>query len=132
MGTRTAAVGIVLALAASAVPGPARAALGEGAESVARDRRALAGVPAGRTERGRYAVEEARAPSGTVREYVAPSGLVFAVAWSGRARPDLGILLGAHAGPLRAAEAAPASRPRGRGPRRVEAGGAVLEQWGHM
>jgi hypothetical protein len=38
------------------------------------------------------------ADGSSIREFVAPSGVVFAVAWSTRFKPDLAALLGAHAG----------------------------------
>jgi hypothetical protein len=43
-----------------------------------------------------YSVHEIQTASATVNEYVTPSGVVFGVAWRGRAMPDLRQLLGAH------------------------------------
>ncbi len=84
-----------LALAAAAA-GPARAALGEPAESVDPDamqfqaRTRVAARPA-------FTVHELQTPTGTViREFVAASGVVFAVSWQGPFKPDLGQLLGTH------------------------------------
>ena len=37
------------------------------------------------------------ADGSSIREFVTPSGVVFAVAWSTRFKPDLEALLGAHA-----------------------------------
>lgn len=43
----------------------------------------------------KYSMHEIQLPSGTtVREYVSPAGLVFAVAWQGPLMPDLRQLLG--------------------------------------
>jgi hypothetical protein len=64
----------------------------------------------------------------SVREFATPSGVVFAVAWSGLAMPDLGTLLGVHHADYRAAAKRGAA---GRGPRRVEAAQVVVETWGH-
>lgn len=129
---------------------PARATLGEPDTSVERDRQALemerapavlrggaatpsSGVatPSGdvATLRGGVAVHQLASGGTTVREFVTPAGTVFAVAWSGLARPDLAPLLGAyHAGYRAAAARALPSR----GPRRVEAGPVVVETWGHQ
>lgn len=44
-----------------------------------------------------YQVHELTLPTGTlVREFVAPSGTVFGVAWQGPFKPDLNQLLGVH------------------------------------
>ena len=73
---------------------PALAALGDDATSVESDRASLKGALRV-TERVDYAVHEIQTAAGiTVREYVAPSGKVFAITWQGPGRPDLGQLLG--------------------------------------
>jgi hypothetical protein len=117
-----------LALALLAAGGPARATLGEPEASVDGDGRALAMDRQPPVVRGATAVHELRAPTCSVREFVSPSGTVYAVAWSGLARPDLGALLGAYHAEYRAAAAAAAPV---RGPRRVEAQNVVVETWGH-
>lgn len=119
--------GYVLAVALAAAAPRARAALGESEASVARDRQALAmqRQPV-RTQAG-MTVHELRGPTQTVREFVDPSGTVFAVAWSGVAPPDLPRLLGAYHQEYRAA----AARRAARGPRRVESANLVVETWGH-
>jgi hypothetical protein len=118
-----------LALAAIAAAEPARAALGEPASSVDTDQRRLGAAHRQRDARGTHAVEQLRSDARTVREYVSPSGIVFAVCWDGITPPDLSVL-GAYAAPYRrgmAAQGAPRARVR-----RVESGGAVVETWGHM
>lgn len=84
-----------LALAAGAA-WPARAALGERDASVDPDAvqfQARARV----TTRPAFTVHELHTPTGTViREFVAASGVVFAVSWQGPFKPDLGQLLGSH------------------------------------
>jgi hypothetical protein len=106
----------------------ARATLGEPDATVERDRQALAMERTPAVSRGGLAVHQLSTGGTTVREFVAADGTVFAVAWSGMARPDLAPLLGAyHAGYRAAAARALPSR----GPRRVEAGQVVVETWGH-
>jgi hypothetical protein len=96
--TRTlnaAAMKALFLLAMLAVPARAFAALGGDSASVALDREALKGTltviaaPA-------YQVHELALASGGVREYVAPSGAVFAVTWNARKAPDLRQLLGSY------------------------------------
>lgn len=75
---------------------PAWAALGEPASSVSVDsghfRASL--LVAGRPS---FTVHELRTPAGTViREFVAPSGAVFAVSWRGPYMPSMSLLLGQH------------------------------------
>jgi hypothetical protein len=44
-----------------------------------------------------YSVHESRDADGiTVREYVLPNNVVFAVSWQGPVRPDMGALLGSY------------------------------------
>jgi hypothetical protein len=116
------------ALAALTLAGPARAALGEPERSVENDRLALRTERQPAATRAGATVHELRGPGITVREYVDASGIVFAVAWSGMAAPDLPLLLGAYHGEYRAAAA---RREVVRGPRRVESAGVVVETWGH-
>jgi len=66
-----------------------------------------------------------------VREYLSPSGQVFAVAWDGLTHPDLAVLLGTYADEYRAASRE-TPRVRGQRNRRVEAPHVVVEMWGHM
>ena len=89
--------GLRLACALLLVAGPTApgwAALGEPESSVSVDSghfRAslhIAGRPS-------FTVHELRTPTGTViREFVAPSGAVFAVSWQGPYMPSLSLLLG--------------------------------------
>ncbi len=80
------------------------------------------------TARGGMGVHELRSPTVSVREYVTPSGTVFAVAWSGLTRPDLVPLLGSYFDEFARAAT---REPTGRHPRRVETGRVVVETWGH-
>lgn len=121
---------VAAALAALVAAVPASAALGEPEASVAADRMALSAARAPRDARGSYAVERLVSAAGTVREYVSPSGVVFAVSWQGVSHPDPSVLLGSFAAPVRRALAQEGPAP-GRRSRRIEVAGVVLETWGH-
>src|ERR1700761_4290068 len=82
--------------AASGLAGVARAALGEGPASIETDALALHGA-LHLESRQDYAAYEVLASADTrLREYVNPSGIVFALSWSGPAPPDLHKWLGAY------------------------------------
>lgn len=123
--TRFAALPLVAALLG---PAAARATLGEAAASVDRDARSLSAERLPVAARGTLGVHELRRETLTVREFANASGTVFAVAWTGIARPDLEALLGAHYAAFRseAGRSSPA-----RGPRTVNAGTVVVQTWGH-
>ena len=75
---------------------PAWAALGEYESSVTLDQKYIAGVDRQQVRHG-YRLHEITASDGSVvREYVAPSGIVFGVSWQGHAVPNLQQLLGSH------------------------------------
>jgi hypothetical protein len=82
-------------LVAAATPRVASATLGEPEITVQTDvARAHASIKSSQDREG-YRVHEVELPSGTVmREFVAPSGKVFAVTWAGPTRPDLRQALG--------------------------------------
>ncbi len=81
---------------------PARAGLGVDAASIESDAAAMHGnMPQPSKEAtgqaGGYKVNSFVTESGTtVREYAAPSGATFGVAWNGRRPPDLSVLLGSY------------------------------------
>lgn len=86
----------VLTFAVMIASARAFAALGEPADSVAADRDALGGRMV-EALHPRYTVERITTPAATVvSEYVAPSGVVFAVTWRGPAPANLSVLLGAY------------------------------------
>jgi hypothetical protein len=121
-------VRFALLLAAFGASERAKATLGEQESTLDRDSKALSMARGPATAKGEFTVHEMRSPTATVREFVAPSGKIFAVAWAGVVRPDLTTLLGAYHAEYRAA----ASGPRtARGPRRVESANVVVETWGH-
>lgn len=121
----------VLVATAIAIPRAATAALGEPAASLAVDRKALRAVSRGTTDLGRYSVEEIESGSSMIREYLTPDGIVFAIAWQGRAHPDLRLLLGTYSDEYHAAVE---RTPRLPGSRRLEVktDRIVVEKWGHM
>ena len=118
------------ALAASLAfcPG-AQAALGEDADSVAADQiRLEANLQVVRRET--HTLHELQLPSGgNIRQFVAESGKVFAVSWSGGWRPDLRELMGKHYDRYLAAAK---ERRMGRGPVRIEIPGLVVVMGGHQ
>ena len=119
----------LVALLALGVPSSAAAMLGGDATSVDVDRAQMASsLTVTPTDAG--AVHELRLASGTVvREYAAPNGTVFAVAWEGPWLPDLRQLLGPYFEQY--ANAAQA-KPRARGPLVIREPGLVVEIAGHM
>ncbi len=123
---RAAVAGLALSGASAA-----QAALGEPAASVENDAYALSAVSRGVTANGRYSVHALESGGGTIREFAAPGGRVFAVAWSGMAHPDLHPLLGSYAAEY---DAALQRTPRTPGRRysRVKGERIVVEKWGHM
>jgi hypothetical protein len=78
----------------------------------------------------KYTMHELQVPSGaTVREYVGPTGVVFAVAWQGPTMPDLRQLLGPQFDQYVAAMAA---RRNMRGPVSIQLPGLVVQSSGRM
>jgi hypothetical protein len=124
-------IGLGLAALFLAAAEPARAALGESADSVASDQTVLAAKRVGKTVRTGYTIQELRSDSVTLREYVAPTGIIFAIAWNGLIHPDLTTLLGSYVGNYRTAlqhvQRQPGSRHR-----TVKTDEIVVEKWGHM
>ncbi len=81
------------------VAGAALAGLGQPVVSVQADHAALRGVALAVTPMSFYDVHTITLGSGTrVREYASRAGTVFAVTWSGRAKPDLSVVLAQHYG----------------------------------
>ncbi|WP_090682922.1 DUF2844 domain-containing protein [Paraburkholderia phenazinium] len=75
---------------------PAQAALGQNVGSIANDQVLMHATAHSATSQAAYTVHLITLPSGTVvREYVAPGGTVFGVAWEGPTLPDLKTTLGA-------------------------------------
>jgi hypothetical protein len=124
-------IGLGLAAAYLTSAGRVEATLGEVEDSVLSDETALVAKRVSKTVRNGYTVQELRSDSVTVREYIAPTGVVFAIAWNGLIHPDLTPLLGTYADEYETAMLH-ASREPGRRNRQVETNRVVVEKWGHM
>ncbi len=105
------------------------AVLGESLDSLAADQQRLQGE-AHSTTRDGFSIHEITSANGTVvRQYAAPSGVVFAVSWQGPFVPDLSQLLGAY---FPEYQRAVQSAVRRRGPLSVRTDHLVVETGGHM
>jgi hypothetical protein len=124
-------LGLVLVTVLFSAAHRVEATLGESVDSVESDREALSAVQGARMVHDGFTVQQVDYDSVRVREYVSPSGIVFAIAWDGRVHPDLGKLLGSYADPF---ERALEQTPREPGRRRllVKTDQVVVEKWGHM
>ncbi len=84
-----------IALIALAVPSTAFAVLGGDVSSLQTDRMSMKATLPVAKKAANYTVHEMTTASGVVvREYEAPTGTVFAIAWHGRVIPNLQQLLG--------------------------------------
>jgi hypothetical protein len=134
-----AAPGVLLSATFLVLSSPAWATLGDNAASVLSDQSRLRGAIHS-VDNHTYVVHEiALTSGGKIREYVSPSGAVFAVAWDGQFPPNLQELLGPYyqqAKQARQAQAAPSSgdptaRMR-RVPVAIQTPGLVMYESGHM
>jgi hypothetical protein len=113
---------------------PARAGLGDTVASVQADRVSMKGQLRTRSEAG-YSVQEITAANGVVvREFVSPSGVVFAVSWSGPAMPNLQQTLGTYFAQYRTAALAQRTAGQRTGHHHLEirAPSLVVHAGGHM
>jgi hypothetical protein len=109
----------------------AQAALGEPAESIAKDTKALSAAKRATTTHISYTVQEIVSDANTVREYITNTSIVFAIAWNGLSHPDLTLLLGSYSGDYQQALQKTQHVP-GRRHFQVKANNVVVEKWGHM
>ena len=107
------------------------AILGESADTVELDRKALTAVRGATTVHTNYTVHGLNSDSTIVREYISPSGVVFGIAWKGLTHPDLAQLLGSYAGEYQEA-LSKTPRQQGRRHLQVKTNRIVVEKWGHM
>ena len=121
-----------LSAAVLAIVQQAQAGLGESADSVASDRKALSAVQHATTTYNGYTVHEFASDATTVREYVSPSGIVFGIAWNGLTYPDLTPLLGSYDSEYQQALRQETRKPGIRRYHAVRTDGVVVEKWGHM
>ena len=111
--------------------GSALAALGGSVDSVESDRTAFAAVTHGETPGAAFTVHEFAYNGTTVREYVSPQGMVFAIAWNGNRSPDLTTLLGSYANEY---ENARQNTPHQPGVRHssITSDNVVVQRWGQL
>jgi hypothetical protein len=110
---------------------PAWAALGQSAASVERDRTQMKGERQSRSGAG-YSIETLTVAGMTIKEYVAPNDIVFAVTWMGTGAPDLQVLLGEFFDEYRNELAAARDRTPGiRAPLVLKSSRLVVERGGH-
>jgi hypothetical protein len=127
---KSAALGAAMLIAAL-LPQVASATLGEPEITVQSDVTQARAALKFTQDRTGYRVHEIQLPSGTVmREFVAPNGNVFAVAWQGPTRPDLRQALGQYFDAF--ASAPPRSKFSDRRHVQIQQGDLVLESSGHM
>ncbi|MBJ6750295.1 DUF2844 domain-containing protein [Geomonas anaerohicana] len=126
-------ISLCLALFIACRYGVAAATLGEPADTIARDTRKFSGVLQKSSVRAKYRVQSfaSGTTATTVREYVTPSGIVFAVAWNGLVHPDLQALLGNYHQDYSKARSRAVREPGRRGAK-VTTERLVVETWGHM
>ncbi|HEX4268560.1 MAG TPA: DUF2844 domain-containing protein [Steroidobacteraceae bacterium] len=114
---------------------PAYAGLGATTASIEADRMSMKGQLRARSGAG-YSVQEITAGSGTVvREYVSPSGVVFAVSWQGASMPNLQQTFGSYFTQFQAAvRARRTQQPHLRGHNHLEihTPSLVVHAFGHM
>jgi hypothetical protein len=108
-----------------------QATLGESADSVAVNKKALSAVQSATRASSRYTVYEFQSETTTVREYMSPSGVVFGIAWNGLTHPDLTPLLGSYASEHQEALSHVKRQP-GRRHVEVKSDNVIVEKWGHM
>jgi hypothetical protein len=112
-----------------ALPLCASAALGGQSASTETDRAAMDGSMH-MLSGSRYTIHEIEIASGTrIREYVSPSGMIFAVAWDGPVMPDLRQTLGDY---FERYSAATAGAQAGRRQIEVREPDLVVQARGHM
>jgi len=126
---KSAALGVA-ALVAALFPHVASATLGQPEITVQTDVELAHATIKSSEDRTAYRVHEIQMPSGTVlREFVAPNGNVFAVAWQGPTRPDLRQVLGRY---FDAFGSTPRSKFSDRRHVQIQQGDLVLQSGGHM
>jgi hypothetical protein len=115
-----------------ALPSIAFAALGGRVASVDADRIRVQGALMRIVRNDAYALHEIRSASGTmIREYVNPSGVVFAVAWDGPWLPDLRQVLGDQFDRYQAVMQSRQRGRTGRGAVVIDEPGLVVQMSGH-
>jgi Protein of unknown function (DUF2844) len=108
---------------------PSWAVLGQPVASVSSDQQRMRGEMRSVAHQG-YSVQQIKAPDGdVVKEYVSPTGVVFAVSWQTRTMPNLQQLFGSYFAQFQQASEAKTRRRRGVV---VRTNQLVVESGGHM
>lgn len=127
---KLAALGCLAAFIAVLAPQVASATLGQPEITVQTDVAQSHAAIKFSEDRAGYRVHEIQMSSGTtVREFVAPNGTVFAVAWQGPTRPNLRQILGQY---FDSFASAPRSKLTDRRHVMIQQGDLVLQSGGHM
>lgn len=122
---------VCVLIAPLAVAIPAFASLGGNVATIQADRARL-NASVSVTQEAGYSVHDMRSPFGAeVKEFVAPSGNVFAVSWQGQFPPQMQQILGSY---FQQYSAALQARPRhyGHRPLDIQEQGLVIQTGGHM
>ena len=129
VGHRSAVLAIATLLI---IPRPASASLGADVSSIDADRIRMQGALLRISRAEAFTVHEVQSATGTaIRQYVSPSGTVFAVAWTGPFQPDLRQLFGTYFDRFQQASAAAHRAHRGRGPLTIDDGEISVQIVGH-
>lgn len=107
------------------------ATLGETEDTVVADEKAVSAHGVSKAISNGYTVKQIDSDAVSLREYISPTGVIFAIAWNGLTHPDLTPLLGAYATEYDES-LRHASRKPGRRHLRVETNRIVVEKWGQM
>jgi hypothetical protein len=124
-------LGLYFAAITLATAQRAQATLGESVNSVESDRKAFSAVQHTALTLTGYTVQELKSDANVVREYISPSGVVFAIAWNGLSHPDLTTLLGTYVGEYQQALQQTTGQ-KGKRHLQVKTNRVVVEKWGHM
>jgi Protein of unknown function (DUF2844) len=103
---------LAVACACACAAIPTLAALGEGAASVEADRLQMRATRQAASATLHGSMQEIRLADGSsIRQFINARGIVYAVAWSTRVKPDFAQLLGRHASTFEAGVAPTARQP---------------------
>src|SRR5580765_2828368 len=122
----------IAVVALSGLPSSTFASLGGNVTTVDADRVQMKAAQLRIVRANAYTLHELQSPTGvTVREYYAPGGTVFGVAWNGPWPPDMRQLLGSYFQQFQRANEAARSTRKTRGVLVVNDGSLVVRITGH-
>jgi hypothetical protein len=120
------------AVALSALPASTFASLGGNVTTVDADRVQMKAAQLRIVRANAYTLHELQSPTGvTIREYYAPGGTVFGVAWNGPWPPDMRQLLGSYFAQFQRANEAARNTRKTRGVLVVNDGSLIVQITGH-